>query len=95
MKNQKLIQELVDLEIYSVCYDDNEVINDDDMTITDSNNIKRKVNDNNLSENEIMLLLSTQRPSLMKSIKSMLQFFVILTVIGLCFWAYIVFKGAF
>jgi hypothetical protein len=92
MKNQKLVDELVNAGIYSVDYLSECSSSEDIMTTKVGENIYKKVDDNNLSDDEIKLLLSLKQTSYLKSIKLMITFFTALTVIGICLFLYLFFK---
>jgi len=93
MKNQALVDELIDLGIYRVDDYDNEYeANQKFMTYTDSNEKIRKVEDDNISNEEIKLLLSAKQTKYLKKIASMITILVALTIIGACYWAYMFFK---
>lgn len=82
MKNRKLARMLVDLDYYSIVYDEQPT--DEDMTILNDNKIPRKVTDNGISDNDLALMLQAEQTLHLKSIKRMMIFFVILAIIGLC-----------
>lgn len=82
MKNRKLARMLVDLDYYSVVYDEQPT--DEDMTILNDNRVPRKVTNNGISDNDLALMLQAEQTLHLKSIKRMMIFFVILAIIGLC-----------
>jgi len=90
MKNQALVDELIELGIYDVVDYDNE--NQEFMTTTDSNNKIRKVEDNEISDEEIKLLLSAKQTRYLKRIASMVTILAAITILGACYWAYMYFK---
>lgn len=93
MKSQALVDELIDLGIYDVVDYDNEYEqNQEFMTTTDSNNKIRKVEDYEITDEEIKLLLSAKQTKYLKKIASMITILVVLTIIGACYWAYLFFK---
>lgn len=82
MKNNELVQELYNLDIYKASFDKDEVTTDDDITITDSNNTKRKIINIDMPKDEIALLLQAKQTSYMKSIKSMVTFITCIVAIS-------------
>lgn len=54
------------------------------MTITDSNNRVRRVEDNGITNEEIIMTLAAKQASLISSIKSMVTFFTVLALISVC-----------
>jgi hypothetical protein len=93
MKPQALIDELVDLGIYRVSDYDNEYeANQEFMTYTDSNEKIRKVEDSNITDEEIKLLLSAKQTKHLRKIASMITILVVITILGACYWAYLFFK---
>jgi hypothetical protein len=93
MKNQPLVDELIELGIYDVVDYDNEYEqNQEFMTTTDSNNKIRKVEDNKISDEEIKLLLSAKQTRYLKRIASMVTILAVVTILGACYWAYMYFK---
>ena len=93
MKNQMLIDELIDLGIYEVVDYDNEYEqNQEFMTTTDSINKIRKVEDNEISDEEIKFLLSAKQTKYLKRITSMVTILAAVTIFGACYWAFMYFK---
>lgn len=93
MKPQVLVDELVDLGIYRVTDYDNEYEeNQGYMTYTDSNEKIRKVEDNNITDEEIKILLSAKQTKYLRKIASMITILVVITILGACYWAYLFFK---
>lgn len=88
MKNRILVEELLKLDIYQISYDNNEQIYENDIVICDSNNVIRKVITNNIEDDEIKLILQAKQTSFLKSIKSMLTFFTVLTAIGIIIYVF-------
>lgn len=82
MKNNELVQELYNLDIYKASFDKDEDITDNDVTITDSNNAKRKITNIDMSKDDIALLLQAKQTSYIKSIKSMVTFITCIVAIG-------------
>jgi len=87
-----LVDELVELGAYGVDYDSICDDKEGNMTITDSNRNLRKVVDKGLTDDELMLLLAAKQTTYLRSIKSMITFFTVLTVISVCFCLYVGFK---
>lgn len=88
MKNNILVEELLKLGIYQVSYDNDEQICENDIVVCDSNNVIRKVITNNIEDDEIKLILQAKQTSFLKSIKSMLSFFTVLTAIGITIYVF-------
>ncbi|WP_310603587.1 hypothetical protein [Anaerosporobacter sp.] len=88
MKNSILVKELLKLDIYQISYDNNEQIYENDIVIRDQNNVIRKVITNNIEDDEIRLILQAKQTSFLKSIKSMLSFFTVLTAIGITIYVF-------
>lgn len=88
-----LIDELIDLGIYEVVDYDNEYEqNQEFMTTTDSINKIRKVEDNEISDEEIKFLLSAKQTKYLKRIASMVTILAVVTIFGACCWAFMYFK---
>lgn len=93
MKNQLVVDELIELGVYKITdYDNEYTTNQEFMTATDGNDKIRKVEDSNLSDDEIKLLISAKQTKYLKRIASMITLIAVLTIIGACYWAFMFFK---
>lgn len=93
MKNQLVVDELIELDIYKITdYDKEYEPNQEFMTVADGNDKIRKVEDNNLSDDEIKLLISAKQTKYLKRIASMITLLAVLTIIGACYWAFMFLK---
>ena len=84
MKNKKLVRRLVDLGYYTMLRDSNPLDTEEDMVLTDLNKHRRKIADNDISDEDLILMMQAEQTSYLKSIKNMFTFFVVLTIIGIC-----------
>ena len=93
MKPQILVDELIDLGIYRVTDYDNEYEADKGfMTYVDSDEKIRKVEDNNITDDEIKIIISAKQTKYLRKIASMITILVVITILGACYWAYLFFK---
>lgn len=77
---------LLDLGYYNIVYDESPSA--DDLRILDNGVTPRKVTDNGIPDHDLMLMLQAEQTKHLKSIKYMIIFFVVLTIIGICISVY-------
>lgn len=75
---------LKDLDIYNEKELDTKERIDDDTHYLDQYQHTWEIITNELTENDVKISLMAKQTELLKSIKSMLSFFTVITVIGLC-----------
>ena len=93
MKPQKLINELVALNIYHVDDYDNEYdTNQDFMTYADSSKKIRKVEDDGILDEEIKLLLYARQTKYLRRISFAVTISTVLTIMAVCYFVYMYFK---
>ena len=94
MKNKKIVQMLINADVYEADYD--KVCEDDDkdtISVMDSVGIKRPIKNIDLSDEDIQITLAVKNNQYLKSINSKLTFFVTLSVIGICISAIVLLFG--
>lgn len=92
MKNQILINALVELGLYEVDYDkeyeDDPVV----MSIKDSSGKIRPIKNPDLSDEEINTTLAAESTLYLKSINSKMTFFTVLIILSICASIFMVFN---
>lgn len=90
MINEKILKNLINLNVYEMSFDETDKTIEG-LEYKDSNNNMRKIKENGMSETDIKFFLLTEQTCYLKSIKNMIKFFVILTIINILCWFYIIF----
>lgn len=83
INNNYLLRKLVSYGVYETKPLDKDSNIENEPIITDSEENKRQVIVDNVSDDEIYLTLETKKIEILDSIRGMLKFFVILTIISL------------